>query len=371
MSDPDISLFRVLMSPTAKDAVADVLASGQIAQGAVVDRFEAALARELDVDADLVVTVNSGTSALHLAYHVAGFTRGTRVSVSPMTCAATITPLVHLGGWIGWIDVDPITGNVEKLEGYSVGDVLVVVDWAGRPVPLGKLREVAGPKIPIIEDAAHAMFATDAEGISIARRAVDDGMTFVAFSLQAIKHLTAGDGGVLVCPTKETADRARLLRWFGFDRKSKADFRCAQDLGEAGYKFHMNDISAAIALANLPLALEGVKKHRRNAQRYHSALGDLERVRISPWHVGSSWWIYTLLVEDRQSFMEHMSARGIQTSQVHRRNDEHSAFDAALKPPLPGLDVFSKRQVSIPVGWWLSDDAVARVIDGVRSWDRA
>jgi len=371
VSDPEIPLFRVLMSPSAKDAVADVLASGQIAQGPVVDHFEAALAVQLGVPADLVVTVNSGTSALHLAYDIANIGYGSSVSVSPMTCAATITPLVHRGAQLRWVDVDPVSGNVDQVKESESCDALVVVDWAGRPVALKKLRETVGREIPIVEDAAHAMFARDEDGISIAQRAVADGRTFVAFSLQAIKHLTAGDGGILICPTAETADRARRLRWFGFDRKSSADFRCAQDLREAGYKYHLNDIAAAIGLANIPIACEAVTRHRRNASRYHHELGDLGRVQVPPWHAGSAWWIYTLIVEDRADFTDYMKARGIQTSQVHRRNDEHSAFRGAIKPSLPGLDAFSARQVSIPVGWWLSDRDVVRVIEGVTSWSRS
>jgi len=376
-----IPLFKVNMSPRAGDLVADVLQSGQIAEGPKVQIFEYELAARL-LAQPKIVSVNSGTSALHLAYHLADIRPGDVVIATPMTCAATITPLVHLGAEIVWADVGMISGHIvprsvaELVEMYSRTrpierrlKAVVAVDWAGTPAPYEELRRVVPAHIPIIEDAAHAFGATRQDGTPIAAAAARDNL-FVCYSFQAIKHLTCGDGGALVCPNPELTDRARRLRWFGLDRRSKVDFRAGQDIHEAGYKFHMNDIAATIGIANLDLAQAAVLAHRANAQRYFEAFCPLAGPRLvpPPWHPGSSWWLYTVLVEDRPGFQRYMAEQGIETSQVHRRNDEHPAFPQRSPVSLSGLDHFSARQVSIPVGWWVTPEQIDYVIGAVRDW---
>lgn len=372
---PKIPLFKVRMAPGAEAAVADVLRSGHIAQGLVCDEFEAALGEALGLAPNQLLLVNSGTSALTLAYHLADIQPGDEVVVSPMTCSATLTPLVHREATIVWADVDRHTGLIDP---QSVADKLtdrtravVGIDWGGAPAPYTALREVVPREIPIIEDAAHAMLAYRDGGRHIGSFAQEQNL-FCAWSMQAIKHLTCGDGGALVCPTDELTERGRRLRWFGFDRTSSKDFRCAQDLGEAGYKFHMNDIAAAIGLANLRGLEKSVSRHERNSFLYAMQLADLERVTLPPVNPESSWWLYTILVDDRESFQAYMAERGIETSQVHRRNDEHTAFKgSAARASLPGLDHFAAHQVSIPVGWWLSADDLERIVQAVRGWAKS
>jgi dTDP-4-amino-4,6-dideoxygalactose transaminase len=233
-----------------------------------------------------------------------------------------------------------------------------------------RLREVlAGTGIPIIEDAAHAPLAT-----YNGRYQTRVGGDYIAWSFQAIKHLSTGDGGALLCPDDATTERARLLRWYGLDRRSKADFRCEQDITEVGFKYHMNDIAAAIGLANLPHLREIVKRHRDNARAYHGLLEGTPGVTLPPPDPGSSWWLYTILVDDRADFQAYMADFGVATSQVHRRNDEHPAFKAAEHPASdtrPGLDAFAAHQVSIPVGWWLKDEDITRIAHLVQLWARA
>ena len=72
------------------------------------------------------------------------------------------------------------------------------------------------------------------------------------FSFQAIKHLTAVDGGCVIFNDQDDFERSKLLRWYGIDRnENRKDFRCEADISEIGFKFHMNDVNASIGLANL------------------------------------------------------------------------------------------------------------------------
>lgn len=359
-----IPLFKVLMSPDAPERVKQVLMSGYIGQGPVVDEFEAKLKELFESPVD-VLTVNSGTSALDLALHLAGVGHGDEVCTTAATCTASNSVIANRGAIPVWADVDSLSGLISpESVARAIGPktkAIMAVDWGGAPCNYDALRKLG---LPVIEDAAHAFMATR-YGESIAR----NGGTFVAWSTQAIKTLTTVDGGLLVCPP-EQVERARLLRWFGLDRRSSASFRCAQQIQESGWKYHLNDVSAAVGLANLPLAVEAVQKQRANAAFYHQALVGLSRVELPPRNSGSSWWLFTVGVDDRPSFEAFMKAQGIDVSLVHARNDKHPCFQrvAVQRVPLTGLDWFAEHACSIPVGWWLSPEDLEYVAESVRAW---
>jgi len=355
-----IPLFKVLMSPEAPGAVTRTLVSGYLGQGPKVEAFEAALTEALDSPVP-VLTMASGTAALDLALELIGVGPGDEVVTTAMTCTATNGGLVRRGATPVWADVDPATGNLAPA---SVGAALtrrtkaiMAVDWAGRPCDYAALRAYG---LPVIEDAAHAVFART-RGQSLARAGGD----YVCWSFQAIKHLTTGDGGAIRVPPAQV-DRARLLRWYGLDRRDGESFRCHQDIQEIGTKAHMNDVAASLGLANLDLARWAVEQQRLHAADYQARL---EGPALPPPDAESSWWLYTLRVPDREAFMAACARAGVTTSPVHRRNDAHTAFRRVARAggPLPGLEAFAATEVAIPVGWWLSPDDRAHIIDTVNA----
>jgi len=364
-----IPLFKVGMSPDAIGNVSAVLSSGYIGQGAKVDEFEVALQKELNLTRK-PLTMNSCTSALDLAYHLCGVIAGTSVISTPITCMATNTSLIHRGAKIMWADVNPVTGlidpeSVKKIVGETRANVMwplkaiVAVDWGGAFCDYKELKKHG---IPVIQDAAHSYLGM-VDGHHLGEIHGD----YAVWSFQAIKHLTCGDGGALLNPQNQ---RAELLRWYGLDRKTSADFRCQQTVNEIGYKYHMNDISAAIGLANMSMARDCVRKNRENALYYSNKLRATdasERVTTQPWDDGSSWWLYTIIVENQEDFIEHMAKSDIEASPVHARNDKHPQLNFGA-PELPGVAEFSSHEVCIPVGWWLSRDDRDKVVDGVLSW---
>lgn len=372
-----IPLFKVAMSAEAGDRVTEVLGSGYVGEGPRVAEFEQALAER--IGNPRVATVNSATSGLQLALRlVAGEPAGAgreqaEVLTTPLTCTATNWPILANGLRIRWADVDPATLNVDldDLEGKitPLTRAIVVVHWGGYPVDLDRLRDIVGRaeqryrfRLPVIEDCAHAWGATYRD------RHLGNHGNLAVFSFQAIKHLTCGDGGLLVLPDAELHRRARLLRWYGIDRTTSERTRLADDIPEFGYKFHMNDISAAIGLANLSLAGEVLRKHRENAAYYDAELSDvpgLELTERSP-DRQSACWIYTIKVDNRDAFAKKMEAAGIMVSQVHERNDRYSCVQA-YRAELPGLESVADRMISIPVGWWLSGDDREHIAATIRS----
>jgi len=401
------------MSIEARDAVASVLTpdpeTGRlyIGQGERVDAFEVLLQRALQSSQE-VLTTNSCTSALDLALHlcnVGGQERDKRSVLSmdrdlvistPMTCTATNSPIVTRGGRILWADVDPLTGLIDPTSVNDrieravtkfgiVPNAIMAVDWAGQLVNYPLLRQVAShEQVPIIQDAAHSFGAT-LDGrpfLDPVIRGVNGHPwhgDFICFSFQAIKALTTGDGGALVCPNDRMTERARLLRWYGLDRRSSQDFRCAQRIDEVGYKYHLNDISAMIGIVNLPDVDGIIGRQREHANAYGAALADFDGVTL-PYPFGAGavedtdqpWWLFTLLVSDRDSFIRFLDERGIASSPVHARNDVHPGFARAVleEMPLPGVDYFAAHEVAIPCGWWVTEEERDRVINAVRDWSR-
>ena len=368
MNDNHIPLFKVTCNPSAALAgLAPVLASGYLGQGPRVEEFEAELRRILEAPRD-ILTVNSCTSAIDLALHLIGVGPGDSVITTPMTCSATNTHIVLRGARIIWADVDPITGLIDPEDVAAKVDpstaAIIAVDWAGRVCDYTALRSNG---IPVIQDAAHAYLAKRG-GVQIA---AGSGGDYIAWSFQAIKALTTGDGGALLCPDDETTERARLLRWYGLDRRGSADFRCAQDIAEAGYKYHMNDIAAAIGLANLGIATAGVESARACAEYLTADLDGCRGVTLPPPDSGASWWLYTVLVDNPPSLQSALAAANIASSPVHRRNDYHTAFQratGAYRYLLPGVNRFSARELAIPCGHWLSESDILGVVDTIRQW---
>jgi dTDP-4-amino-4,6-dideoxygalactose transaminase len=152
--------------------------------------------------------------------------------------------------------------------------------------------------------------------------------------------------------------RAKLQRWYGIDRDSnRKDFRCEADIEEWGFKFHMNDVSATVGIENLKHADNIIKKHQENARYYDEYLKDTPGVTLLKRHKDreSSFWIYSMLVENRDGFYDHMKKCNIVVSQVHERNDKHTCVKE-YKSFLPNLDNTINKVVSIPVGWWVTEE---------------
>jgi len=341
-------LFKVFMAPGAPEAAASVLRSGYIAQGEVVESFERNLEAYFNVPD--VVTVNSATSALHLSLHMIGVGPGDEVITTAQTCVATNGGIVLRGATPVFVDIDPLTGLIDPAAVESAitskTKAIIAVDWAGHACDYQQLR-LHG--IPVIEDAAHAV-GTTIGGDHVAKVGGD----YVCFSFQAIKHLTTGDGGAIVVPADEV-ERARRLRWFGLDRNSSARFRFEQDIPEAGFKYHMNDIAASIGNCNLLSLRDNIDLHRIHSIWLRSFMTGLPGIELPPENMESSWWLFTIKVQNPYAFADAMAEKGIAASPVHSRNDVMSSFKGArLAGPLPGLEEFSKHQISIPVGWWLS-----------------
>lgn len=359
-----IPLFKPFMPETVLEPLAKTLLSGWIGEGPRVREFEAALAQRLGVAVEQVVTVNSGTSSLQLALRLAKVGPGDEVISTAMTCAATNEPIVLAGARIRWADIDPLTGNISASSiASAITDktkAIMIVHWGGYPCDLQAINEIAAAHgIPVIEDAAHAL-GSEYHGSLIGSHSA-----FACFSFQAIKTITTVDGGLLVCRSAEDAERGRRLRWFGIDRNARrSEVFWEYDIDEAGYKFHMNDVAATIGLEQIKYLDDLLAHQRRNAAIYYAELQNTPGLTLPPHRDDrlSSYWLMTVLVDERDRFVRMLKANGIASSVVHIRNDRYAVFkDAIQDGPLPGLDAFTERMICIPVGYWVTPDDAQRI----------
>lgn len=391
-----IPLFKVYMSKKAPKAASDVLKSGFIGEGPQVKEFEGELRNFFglkDNQTD-IITVNSATSGEHLLYHYLKKDRSFKnefewgygekkwkafdrendeVLTTPLTCTATNWPIILNDMKLRWVDVDPLTLNMDlndlKKKINKNTRVVTVVHWGGNPIDLDKLSKIVSQaekkyntSILIIEDCAHA-FGSKYKG-----QLVGTTGNFSTFSLQAIKHITSVDGGFIVSPYTSFTREAKLLRWYGIDREGpRSDFRCEADVFEAGFKFHMNDVSAAVGRANLAESTKILSKNTTNGRFYNKALKNVDGITTIPQVRGgrSAYWLYTMHVENRDGFMKYMAENGVATSRVHERNDKHSCVKE-FRADLPQLDHAIKSMICIPVGYWVKKEDREYIVDLIK-----
>ena len=387
--ETSIPLFKVYMSPDVAEEVPKTLLSGFITQGPKVEEFEKQLIEKLQIP--YILTLNSATSGLTLALRLLqnsnieigwpGINKETDVVLTtPLTCTATNWPILANELKLQWVDVDKKTCcmSLEDLERKITKNtkVIYVVHWGGSPIDLHKLDEVLerkrveiGFRPYVIEDCAHAFMSKYDE------KYLGSHNNICVYSLQAIKHLTTGDGGLITLPNKDLYDRAKLLRWYGIDRDkrnfSRKDFRLENDVVEWGYKFHMNDLNATIGLCNLKHIDDLINIHKQNASRYNNELVGLNKIQLLEVNKKneSSYWIYTLLVDNAESFMNFMKSKGVVCSQVHKRNDVHTCVSEFVCD-LPNLDEIEHKYVCIPVGWWVSNEQISYIISYIKEYDK-
>lgn len=362
-----IAFFNTHISQTAIDRVTEVLKSGWLNEGAVTKEFEEKLAETLGVSNP--VTVNSGTSALHLPLVMCDIKEGDEVIIPPQTFVATGLVVKMCGATPVFADIDPTTGNMspesfeEKITPRT--KAVIPVHWGGYPCDMYEINEIASRYgITVIEDAAHALGATyKGKPIGAISR-------FTAFSFQAIKHLTTGDGGMICCPDSEDAKRATVLRWFGIDReKSTRSILGARgfDIENVGYKYHLNNVASAIGIGNLSDFLPRLARRREIGKFYQESLQDIPGLHLLNFKDDRehAFWLFTLKVERRDDFARKMADAGIPVSVVDFRIDKNSVFGGMND--LPNQATFNKEQISIPLHEALTDEQLELIVSTIHS----
>jgi perosamine synthetase len=353
--------------------VTKVLTSGVLSERSMVEQFRGELQRLFEHQR--VIPLNSCTSALTMALRLLGVGPGDEVVSTPFTMVATNAAIASLGARIVWCDIDPATFCPDMKSVYnriSSSTKAVVLTCVGGVTP-DRLADYPKNGPGLIIDGAHSLM-TVYQGQHISHWG-----DYVCFSFQSIKHLTTGDGGALAVnsqlfvgadPAWYPADdnpgknyvRAERMKWFGISRTvppgmTRLEHQMKCDIEEFGYKFHMNDLTAAVGLSCIEKALNAVRRSRENAEYYQKAFSNVRGLTriVVPAGCDPAWWIYGFRSEVADALMKHLAAEGIETTKLWRRNDTYTCFHGSADRELPGMDTVAKEAVFVPSGWWLTD----------------
>ena len=366
-----VPLFKVHMPSSVMNPLKDVLFSGFVNEGVQVAEFEKRL-REMIGNPFLMAT-NSCTSSITLALKLAGVGPGAEVITSPMTCVATNTPISNLFAKPVWCDIDINTGNIdpgqieEKMNAHT--KAILFVDWTGIPADLDRINSLGRKHgVKVIEDAAQALGAVY-KGKNVG--CISD---FTCFSFQAIKHINTGDGGAISFFDPMDFQRGGKLKWFGIDREATKDsagnwkgsrWDCV--IPEAGYKFHMNNIEAAIGLEQLKCFNAIISSHRDNARYYMEYLKGVPGISLPviPADIAPAWWVFMLFAKRRDDLSKKLAEKGIHSSLLHVRNDIYECFNSS-RVDLPKVTEFQSCELCIPCGWWVSREDREYVVDVIK-----
>ncbi len=359
------------------DEVVDTLQSPWITTGPKTHRFEREFASFLGAPGALAM--NSCTAALHTALVAMGIGPGDEVITTPLTFAATVNVIEHVGARPVLVDVEPDTLNLDpsRLEAAITPrtKAVIPVHYAGHPAELDPIHGIAGRHgLHVLEDAAHALPAR------YRGRPVGSGANLAAFSFYATKNLTTAEGGMLT-GDPGLLERARIIGLHGmtgdaWKRYAKGG-TWRYEVILPGFKYNMTDLQAALGLQQLRKLERFHARRQEIAERYTEAVGAddaLEPPSTRSW-VEPAWHLYVLrlrpeaLVIDRDRFIEELSARAIGTSvhfipiHLHPYYRDKYGYEPHALPVAYGNFL---RMLSLPVYPRLTDEDVTDVIEAVQ-----
>jgi dTDP-4-amino-4,6-dideoxygalactose transaminase len=368
-----IAVMKPWLGEEEAEAVADVLASGWVAQGPRVAAFESAFAAR--VGAAHGVAVSSCTTGLHLALVVLGIGPGDEVIVPSLSFIATTSVVRYVGATPVFVDVDEVTLAVTtKTVAAAITPrtrAVMAVHQAGLPADLGPLRSLcADNDLDLIEDAACAI------GSSYEGRPVGAGSDIAVFSFHPRKIITTGEGGMIVVNDADRAARLRQLREHGMDM-SAADRHAsgtvkAESYAELGFNYRMTDMQAAVGLVQLDRLDAIVARRRALAQRYREALADLPG---APQHAdppygttnNQSFWV--TLPDDapieRDELLAFLASRGISGRRGIMAAHTEPACAGIAHDDLPVTERHAGRSMILPLFHQMTDDEQDVVIAAV------
>ncbi len=277
------------------------LSSGQLAtNGAFISKFESKFAKKFKKHQ--AVALNSGTSALHLALVLLGIGKGDEVICQSFTFCASANPIVYLGGTPVFVDSEEETWNMspELLEDAILSRIatgkkpkaIIIVHLFGMPAKMKEILEIAEKyQIPVLEDAAEAV------GSFYQGQSCGSFGKIGVFSFNGNKIITTGGGGALVSGDVSIIERAKYL-----STQAREDLPYYQHL-EIGYNYKMNNVAAAVGLAQLEKLDGWISKRRLINERYRILFEGFPGISFQPEieESRSNFWLTTVLIDEFQT----------------------------------------------------------------------
>ncbi|MEY2701106.1 MAG: hypothetical protein RIQ52_1861 [Pseudomonadota bacterium] len=365
------------------EAVVAVLHSDLLTQGPCVPAFEQAVVAQ--VGSACAVACNSATSALHIACLALGLGPGDHLWTSPITFVASANCARYCGAEVGFVDVDPVTGNmsVAALENRLIAAeredrlprIVVPVHLAGLPCEMEAIAALGRRfGFHIIEDASHAIGARY-QGLPVGDGRYSD---ITIFSFHPVKIITTGEGGMALTLDAALAGRLQLLRSHAITRDTQLmshtpDGPWYYEQTGLGYNYRMTDMAAALGISQMRRLHDFVARRTLLADRYDQLLADLP-LRLAPRSEAghSAWHLYIIRVDakDRLALFEHMRADNLIVN-VHYIPVYRQPYYAAFGYPpddYPEAEQYYREAISIPLHPGMSEQDQDRVVASIRRY---
>jgi len=367
-----IPVFRPSMGDTEVKAVEEVLRSGWIGLGPKTKEFEDRFSEYVDVEC--AVGVNSCTAALHLALTVMGV-EGGEVITSPMSFISTNHAILYCNARPVFADIEEDTLNIraDEIERMinAKTKAILAVHYGGHPCDMDAILAVARDKgIMVIEDAAHAC------GSEYKGRKIGSIGDATCFSFHAVKNLATGDGGMITVHDSDLESRIRRLCWLGisrgtWDRSDGQAYKWEYDVKEVGFKYHMNDIIAAIGLVQLAKLDKANNRRKEIVTTYNEGFTDLDWVEtpVERDYASSANHNYVIKVLNgrRDELIAYLAGREIAASVHYIPNHMYDIYRAYYRK-LPIAETIWRKLVTLPLYPDLKDAEVEYVIETVREF---
>lgn len=356
-------------------AVQEVLSAQFITQGPLVKKFENEIAAYCQ--AKYAVAVNSGTSALHIACLAAGLKKGNEGITSPITFVASSNALIYCGARPVFADVQDDTiciGPLEiKKKISKKSKVIIPVHFAGHPCEMEEIRSIAEKNnLIVIEDAAHALGAQYKKDKIGSCRYSD--MTVLSF--HAVKHITTGEGGMVLTNNKELYGKLKKLRTHGITRDCKTARKKISlwyyEMQDLGFNYRLTDIQCALGLSQLKKLPYFLNKRREIAYKYNRAFSRCEELRslLQRDDVSSAYHIYVLrfnlnkMAVSRREIFDEYRRKGILVN-VHYIPVYYHPYYKRLgyrKGLCKNAERYYEEAITLPLYPKMSDAEVKKVI---------
>ena len=244
-------------------------------------------------------TVSNCTAGLHLSCLAAGFSTNDEVIVPAQTHVATAHAVEYTGAKPIFVDVDPITGNIqpELIIASITSDTkgIIPVHMAGYPCDMKALKKICKDyDLVLIEDCAHAI------GTIFNDKHVGNFGKAGCFSFYPTKQITTGEGGVVISNNKKFINDIKTLKAFGIDtspdqRKKPGIY----DVKQLGFNYRMTDFQAALGVGQMKRYKKNLKKRRKNAESYHSFLKNNQNIFFSKFTENCSYFLFQVLIREK------------------------------------------------------------------------
>jgi len=373
-----------------EDDIEEVVATLQadfLTQGPKISEFESNFAKY--VDAKYAVAVSNGTAALHLALIAMGIKKGDNVITSPITFAATANAALYVGANVYFADINSDTyvidcQSVEKvIKQHPKGffKAILPVDFAGYPINTQAIKALADANnLLILEDACHApgAFFLDSKGI---KQKTGNGVYThaTAFSFHPVKHIAAGEGGMVTTNDEEIYEKLLMLRTHGISKENmqyqildkEKQGGWYYEMHELGFNYRITDIQAALGNSQLKKADKGMQRRQEIAQNYRNVFADLPiKMQKEDRNHFNAHHLFVIEVDNRKELYNFLRENGI-FAQIHyipvHLLDYYTRF-GWRKGDFPNAEKYYEGTISLPMFPSLTTDEQNFVIKKITTF---